>query len=333
MTQNRFTLALALVAISASPVLAATVNLTANNGLGTSGFNAATGWSDAAAPSAANDYVTQGYLLRTPSAAGSYTFAGNSLFVGGGNGGGANPFTPGLVNNNSFLNKTPSGAVITVNNMILNGSAIRDGQSSAENWTLQGNLLVTGLGGNLAAQETFNLNSVISGSAPLYIADFGNTDASRVVKIGSSLNTYNGTITMMGSAANRSRLTFIDNSLMNFTVGASGVNNTINRSGSLSGTVLFDGDFAIDLNSAGNTVGDTWSLVDNANLAETFSSTFTVLGFYDIGGNEWLKNANGVNYLFSESTGALTVIPEPGAASIAGLGFVALLALRRLRRA
>ncbi len=331
MTQNRFTLALALVAISASPALAATVNLTNNNASGTTSFNTSLAWSDAAAPSAANDYVTQGYLIRTPTAAGSYTFAGNSLLVGGGSGGGA--FVPGAVGNNAFLNKTPTGAIITVNNMILNGSSIRDGQGSTDNWTLNGNLLVTGLGGTLACQETFNLNSVISGSAPLYIADFGNTDASRVVKIGSSLNTYNGTITMMGSAANRSRLTFIDNSLMNFTIGASGVNNTINRSGSLSGTVQFDGDFAIDLSSAGNTVGDTWSLVDNANLAETFSSTFTVLGFYDIGGNEWLKNANGVNYLFSESTGALTVIPEPGAASIAGLGFVALLALRRLRRA
>lgn len=331
MTQNRFTLALALVAISASPALAATVTMNANDAVNTTSFNSNLHWSDGLAPSGANDYQTLGWLLRTPNVAGSYTFGGNSLLIGGGVNGG--PFTPGVLNNNAFLNKTPGSAVITVNNMTLNGSSIRDGQGSSENWTLNGNLLVTGLGGNLGTQETFNLNAVISGSAPLYIGDNGSGEATRVVKIGSALNTYNGSITLMGSTAARSRLTFIDNSLMNFTIGASGVNNTINRSGSLSGTVLFDGDFAIDLSSAGNTVGDTWSLVDNANLAETFSGTFTVLGFYDIGGNEWLKNANGVNYLFSESTGALTVIPEPGAASIAGLGFVALLALRRLRRA
>jgi hypothetical protein len=331
MTQIRSTLAVALFAAAATSASAATVNLTANNGIGTSGFNAATGWSPAGAPSAGNDYVTQGFLLRTPSAAGSYTFAGDSLLVGGGVGGGA--FTPGLVNNNSFLNKTPSGAVITVNNMILNASAIRDGQSSVENWTLQGNLLVTGLGGNLAAQETFNLNSVISGSAPLYIADFGNTDVGRIVKIGSSLNTYNGTITMMGTAANRSRLTFIDNSLMNFTIGASGINNAINRSGALSGTLQLDGDFGINLSGAGNTIGDNWLLVDNANLAETYSSTFTVLGFSDIGGDIWQTSANGATYQFSEGTGILSVVPEPASASLLVAGAAALIAQRRARRA
>jgi hypothetical protein len=331
MTQIRSTLAVALIAAAASQAFAATVNLTANNGLGTSSLNSSLAWSDAAAPSAANDYVTQGFLLRTPSVAGSYTFAGNSLLAGGGVGGGV--FTPGLANNNAFLNKTPTGNTITVNNLILNGSSIRDGQSSAENWTLAGGLSVVGVGGNLICQETFNLNSTISGSAPLYIGDFGNTDLGRVVKIGSSANTYNGTITMMGTAANRSRLTFNDNSLMNFIIGASGINNAITRSGALSGTLLLDGDFGIDLSGAGNTIGDNWSLVNAAGLAETYGATFSVLGFTDIGGDLWQTSANGATYEFSEGTGLLTVIPEPASASLLIAGAAALIAQRRARRA
>lgn len=332
MTQIRSTLAIAMIAVSATPAFAAIVNQTANNGLGTSGFNSSLGWSDAAAPSAANDYVSQGFLLRTPSVAGSYTFAGNSLLVGGGIGGGA--FTPGVANNNAFLNKTPTGNTITVNNLILNGSSIRDGQSSAENWTLAGGLSVVGLGGNLICQETFNLNSTISGSAPLYIGDFGNTDLARVVKIGSSANTYNGTITMMGTAANRSRLTFNDNSLMNFVIGASGINNTITRSGALSGTLQLDGDFGINLSGAGVNVGDSWSLVNAAGLAETYGATFSILGFSDIGGDTWRGYANGVTYEFSEPTGLLMVtVPEPSSMSLLAGGIAAIIGYRRSRKA
>ena len=73
-----------LAAISlAVPVClpAANVSLTTADAGGSTSFNTAGHWSNALAPSAANDYFTAGYLLRTPTtAAGSSNyFLGNSL--------------------------------------------------------------------------------------------------------------------------------------------------------------------------------------------------------------------------------------------------------------
>ncbi len=313
-------------ALCAAAVAQAVTTMTANDAAGTTSFNVAGHWSDGLAPYAGNTYSTLGYLLRTPSTAGSYTFAGDSLTVGGGAGGGA--FSPGVANNNSFLNKTPSAPTITVNNLILDASSIRDGMGSSDSWTLAGNVFVTANGGNLICQERFNVDSAISGSGPLYIGDNGSGEAARTIYIDSSLNTYNGSITLMGSSAARSRLTFADNSVMNFTIGASGVNNSISRSGALTGTVVFNGDFNIDLSGASSNSGDSWTLVDTANLAETFGSTFTVAGWTDLGYGAWEKEANGTLYTFVEATGILYV-PEPSTGAMLLGGVVLLLGLRR----
>src|SRR5690349_8818708 len=67
------------VAACVPAVDAANVTLTGNDAINTTSFNAAGLWSNAAAPSAANDYFTGAFGLRTPSTAGNYTFLGNSL--------------------------------------------------------------------------------------------------------------------------------------------------------------------------------------------------------------------------------------------------------------
>lgn len=313
---------------AASAAQAASVVMTANDSnAAVTSFNGDTQlhWSPAGAPAAGNTYSTLGYLLRTPTTAGNYTFAGDSLTVGGGTGGGANPFlTNGSVNNNSLINKTPTGTIITVNNLILDAGYVRDGMGQSDIWTLAGNMFVTANGGGLAAQSTFNLNSTISGSGTLYVADNGADNALRTVYINSALNTYNGSIRLLGSAAGRCRLTFADDSLMNFTIGASGVNNSISGTG----TATFNGDFNIDLTGASTTWQDSWTIVDAATLAETFSSTFTVSGFTDIGGDLWTKSANGTTYTFNEATGIL-IIPEPSSVALLLGGLGLLLGFRR----
>lgn len=309
-----------------------TVYLTANDAMGTSSFNTAGNWSNGQPPSPGNDYVTQGYLLRTPATAGNYTFAGDSLVVGGGTGGG--PFlTDGNVNNNSFINKTPSAPIITVNNLILDASYIRDGMGSGDVWTLAGNITVTANGGGFAAQCRFNVDSAIHGSGTLYIADNGSGEAARTIYINSPANTYTGSIILVSKAGrpnnNYSRLTFSDNSRMNFVIGPSGVNNSISGWG----TLTLNGDFYFDLSGAGNNYGDSWTIIAmSPTLTVSYGDTFSVIGFNRVGGGTgpgfWECTANGVTYGFDTATGILFV-PEPSVCGIAVAGLAVAALLRR----
>jgi hypothetical protein len=303
--------------------------MTANDALGTSSFNAAGSWSPAGAPAPGtppdtNDYSTVGYLLRGPaSGTGPYVFAGDSLTVGGGNGGGANPFQPwGPVNNNSLKFKV-NGQTLTVNNLILDAGTVRDGNATNNIEHLTGNMYVTSNGGQLAAQSLLYIDSLISGPGPLYIGDNGNNDVGRQVILTSPSSTYAGNIIMTAGGQTtplRCRLTFDVGSIMNFTIGSSGVNNTITGMG----TLTLNGNFNFDLSGASTNLGDSWSIVGpTTNLGNgggptvapttTYGATFAPVGFTDIGGDLWNKDANGVTYQFSEATGALTVVPEPAA--------------------
>ena len=60
---------------------AANISMTGSDGFGATSFNAGLNWAGGAAPSAANNYFTGGFLLRTPTASGNFTFAGNSLTI------------------------------------------------------------------------------------------------------------------------------------------------------------------------------------------------------------------------------------------------------------
>ena len=103
-------------------------------------------------------------------------------------------------------------------------------------------------------------------------------------------------------------------------------------SGTGAGTVSLDGLFTFDLTTASTTINDSWNIVDVANLTESFGSNFSILGFTaDGGGILWNGSANGASYQFSETTGVLTVIPEPDTAAVlGGLGMLGLLRRRRL---
>lgn len=317
--------ALTLVAmlVSVPAAFAADVSMTAGDGFGASSFNSAGFWNDALAPSAGNNYFNAGFLLRTPANTASHTFAGDALTITGlGLAAGAN--------NEALMWKgSGTAAIITVNNLTINGGQLRHGQGSADTVTWAGSLAVGPNGANFAAQGGMIVNSSISGSSTIRILDSGNTDAARLTTFGSGVNTFTGDIELSGSAANRARIALADNANLNFVIGASGVNNRIFGTG----TATLSGDFNFDLTGASTTFGDSWTIVSAA--ARTFNSTFSVAGFTDIGTDRWAKPTGvGDYFVFDEATGVLAVgVPEPGSATLLLAGAGMLLGFRRTRRA
>src|ERR1039457_1734732 len=85
---------------------AGNVSLTTSDIIGTSSFNSIGNWNNSAAPTAANNYFTSAFVLRSPANSTSYAFAGSSLSIGTGG---------------RFLMKGTGGQIMTVTNLILNG--------------------------------------------------------------------------------------------------------------------------------------------------------------------------------------------------------------------
>jgi len=314
------------LALAIPSVSHAQIAMTANDALGNSSFNTAGGWSSAAAPAAGNAYTTAGFLLRSPASGTAYTFAGDSLTVGGGSGGGT--YSTVTANNNALIFKV-SGQSLTVNNLILDGSQIRDGLTDNNTAALNGNLFVTANSGTFIAQSLLSINSVLSGSGTIYIGDNGNGGAGRTVFFTSGASTFNGNVVLNNTGgATHSRLTYSAGSIMNFMIGANGVNNNISGSGILT----LDGSFNFDLSGAGTTVGDSWNIVDSS-VTATYDPTFAVAGFTQ-NGSLWNGNANGVDYQFDTTDGHLSVMPapEPSTLAICGLAFAGLLAFKRLKK-
>ena len=101
---------------------------------------------------------------------------------------------------------------------------------------------------------------------------------------------------------------FSPSSTTSFYIGANGVNNQI-KGGA---TAQFNGAFVIDTSLADTTTGNTWTLVDAANLTETFGGTFTVTGFTQTApaSGIWKKTEGALQYTFTTSDGKLTVAPS-----------------------
>ena len=119
-TYTRPHFSLILAAVIGLPLMlnAANISLTGSDAGGATSFNAAGKWSNGAAPSAANDYFTAGYLLRTPASGNTNYFLGNSLSL---------DFNPAnAIVGLAIKYPTPPGFV-RVDNLKLNGGAIFNG--------------------------------------------------------------------------------------------------------------------------------------------------------------------------------------------------------------
>ncbi|MDD3277154.1 MAG: hypothetical protein PHP93_08910, partial [Kiritimatiellales bacterium] len=82
--------------------------------------------------------------------------------------------------------------------------------------------------------------------------------------------------------------------------------------------LVLGGSFNFNLDAADLTLDNIWSIIDVASLNETFTDTFSVTGFAEESAGVW---TNGVDLVFSETTGVLSVIPEPSVLAMFACGF------------
>jgi hypothetical protein len=325
------------VLLVGSAAHAALITLTADDGVGTTSFNAAGHWSNAAAPAAGNDYTNlntaanRGQLLRTPASSGNFTFAGDSLTIAGVSGA-TNPANQGILFK-GVGGSAGSPNVITINNMTLNSNGyIRHASGNTDFFALAGTLTING--GLIAVQGPTFIQSLVSGSGTLQVDSPGSGDAARTVHFTNGGNTFTGSILLSPNSAagnplgtSTPRFELDSTGVYNFVIGANGVNNSISGAG----IATYDGAFNFNLGGADNTVGDIWT-VANATSSQTFTGTFTVNGFANSGGGLWDKIANGVDYRFNQATGQLTTVAVPEPASILLLGLAGMgLALASVR--
>jgi len=107
-----------------------TVSLTASDASGSTSWNTAGHWSNAAAPAAGNNYYTAGWLLRTPGSGTSATFAGDSLTLSPN----ANSLTTAALNL-----KLGNNGVTIINNCTNAGGPIADG-NGGDTYFVSGNM-------------------------------------------------------------------------------------------------------------------------------------------------------------------------------------------------
>lgn len=154
-----------------------------------------------------------------------------------------------------------------------------------------------------ATKSTFTVNQATTGSYSGRTTgnlDFVKTNTGALTI--SFIHAPTGNTTINGGS-----IILADNSNTTFYIGANGVNNQINGSG----TLQVNGDFIIDTSLADTTTGNEWILVDTTTLTETFGATFQVIGFTEtaLGSGIWKKTEGALQYTFTTSNGKLTVGP------------------------
>lgn len=146
---------------------------------------------------------------------------------------------------------------------------------------------------NNKAGSNFIINAVVQGNGTnVEIAGTG------TVRFGTE-NIYTGSTTVSA----KSTFHLADDASIVFAIGASGKNNQLNGTG----IALLNGTFVFDLSNASKHDGDSWQVVDVANLGETFEPSFKVDGFTKVDGI-WVNG----DYQFSQATGILSIRSRAG---------------------
>ena len=138
----------------------ANISMNANDAVGTTSFNAAGHWSNALAPTSANNYFTAAYGMRTPGDANNYTFAGASLTL--------SPLVAATSAYALIVKSSVASGVswtMTINNFTNAGALMRSGGSTGANTILAGNVFAITGNSTIAADQTYwTINSPLAGT-------------------------------------------------------------------------------------------------------------------------------------------------------------------------
>lgn len=255
--------------------------------INTTSFDAGLNWNDAAAPVAGKTYIVSINGLRTPTADGTYTFAGDKLVL-----------TTAGTNVGTLIWKTNSPVTFPI--LQMDGGMINQAAGTAA-IQINGSVLVTKTSTLWANNGDILVNAPISGTGDLVLT-------------GGRLVTFAGVNTRTGSLSvtNTAGFTLASTGRMTFKPGAVGVSNAIGGTG----PVVFNGGFIIDASTASATLGDAWNLVTTTG-AKTYGATFSVVGYASDGAaagvRKWTSLGTAPFYQFDEATGALTVVNNPDA--------------------
>ena len=146
-----------------------------------------------------------------------------------------------------------------------------------------------------------------------------------ITKLGSKTLTLGGTSTYTGDTTiTAGAFELASGGSMSFLIGADGMYNQILDTGATA--ITLDGLFVFDTAGASDVFGDSWTIVMSD--LETYGTNFDVTDFTEGAEGIWTSGI----YQFSELTGDLSVIPEPGTyALLAGCFALASVMIRRRR--
>lgn len=222
--------------------------------------------------------------------------------------------------------------MVGANNGIATTASVSIGNSAAGNLDLNGfNQSLAGIAkggfGAIIGNSSTTADSVLTTTGTCSFAGIiQNTLGAGTRKLGlvvdsgtltlTAANTYTGD-TVVNAAG-----TFVlaDNAQVRFVLGnTSGDSNDLTGAG----TATLDGDFVIDTTAADTLATGSWTLENVTTLTGgAYGTTFSVVGFTDIGGNKWEKTVSPTKkYTFDEATGILTLGPSASYSSwIASFG-------------
>lgn len=215
-----------------------------------------------------------------------------------------------------------SGGTLSLNNNI-------SSNNGAITTTFNGGTLRATNGGNFINP---NVTVVSTGGAILDTNGFGKfldasvSGAGGLTKTGANSLETSADHTYVGNTVvNEGTFRLGEVGSLTFNIGS--LSNT-KITGNATGSLDLFGTFNFTLENPAATSG-SWTIVDFAGFASpvNFGDNFAINGWTDAGGGLWTIN----NYTFSQGTGLLTAVPEPGTYAMVAVGLGTLLMFRRRR--